>query len=189
VWSVGVGGVEVVIPASSAAWIVAIDSSSSVGSYAWVMPKQPRPSAETVSAASPLPSVRVSTLTVIPLAGGSNLLARDHLTSAVGGAYWRIHRATVAAVSVGRAVVVARAMADPRRVIAELRVQWTNRDILSLCSLCAARPGLNGSIGRDLRKLEGHLLSFDSATRVERLSGLGTHDRRVALWTVGRMRW
>src|SRR5438034_7939838 len=46
------------MPSSSARWIVAIDSSSSVGPYHADMPMQPSPCSET---ASPCPSVRVST--------------------------------------------------------------------------------------------------------------------------------
>ena len=45
------------MPSSSARWIVAIDSSSSVSPYQADMPMQPRPCSET---ASPCPSVRVS---------------------------------------------------------------------------------------------------------------------------------
>ena len=45
------------MPSSSARWIVAIDSSSSVGPYQADIPMQPRPCSET---SSPCPSVRVS---------------------------------------------------------------------------------------------------------------------------------
>src|SRR5690242_11193864 len=55
------------IPSSSARWIVAIDSASSVVPYHADMPMQPRPSSETPS---PCPSVRVFIVGVWPTAAG-----------------------------------------------------------------------------------------------------------------------
>src|SRR4051812_37620733 len=45
------------MPRSSARWMVAIDSARSAGPYDWLMPMQPRPSADT--ARPPRPRVRV----------------------------------------------------------------------------------------------------------------------------------
>src|SRR3954453_12223472 len=55
------------MPSSSARWIVAIDSSSSVAPYQADMPMQPRPCSETVS---PCPSVRVFMARVCSIADG-----------------------------------------------------------------------------------------------------------------------